>query len=447
MKGAYRAHYVSAHMMFGMGVTFTERMFELLVDGGFVAQITSNAFEKREYGKSLVESVLPHYDLSLVIDTSGAYIPGHGTPTVILVARNAPPSKDRVRVISMRRGEPETPKDHIGHSWSSVLRALGLPPCKAPGGPHPIGLAWAKALGKVTTEFSRYIAKRERLSVEEAAPIAAAWITTASALRGVDLCRPAFESAPSDPAAHLAEAFAGVAKELPFTRWFDREAGVNPCWRHEIDAAWSARIRAEVARVVDPASIPAEQHGRTDWIGDVYQGLDAIARKKHAFCQTPWFVAELLTGLSVGAAIETFGKGATVLDPACGTGHLLCDAYARLYRARSPRGCGCPQGACPRCATDALAQVFGGDLNPVAAAIAEFRLMLAWIDAARPRTFADVPTDLPVRIEVADALLAGRAPKKINHAKRWAQQATTSTPIASAMAAPRRPRVEQLGLF
>ena len=39
---------------------------------------------KREFGKKLIEEFFPRVDLTHVIDTSGAYIPGHGTPTVIL---------------------------------------------------------------------------------------------------------------------------------------------------------------------------------------------------------------------------------------------------------------------------------------------------------------------------------------------------------------------------
>ena len=41
----------------------------------------------------LVEEVLPSLDLTDVIDTSGAFIPGHGTPTVILAGRNQPPTQ------------------------------------------------------------------------------------------------------------------------------------------------------------------------------------------------------------------------------------------------------------------------------------------------------------------------------------------------------------------
>ena len=38
---------------------------------------------KREFGAPLVEKFLPSVDVQTVIDASGAYIPGHGTPTVM----------------------------------------------------------------------------------------------------------------------------------------------------------------------------------------------------------------------------------------------------------------------------------------------------------------------------------------------------------------------------
>ena len=50
------------------------------------ARSPSNSFMKREFGKKLIEDFFAQkVDLTYVIDTSGAYIPGHGTPTVILV--------------------------------------------------------------------------------------------------------------------------------------------------------------------------------------------------------------------------------------------------------------------------------------------------------------------------------------------------------------------------
>jgi len=57
---------------------------------GYVGMITANSFMKREFGKKLVEAYIPQWDLTHVIDTAGAYIPGHGTPTVILLGRNQP---------------------------------------------------------------------------------------------------------------------------------------------------------------------------------------------------------------------------------------------------------------------------------------------------------------------------------------------------------------------
>ena len=57
--------------------------------------ITANSFMKREFGKKLIEEFFPTVDLTHVIDTSGAYIPGHGTPTVILFGRNRRPVERR----------------------------------------------------------------------------------------------------------------------------------------------------------------------------------------------------------------------------------------------------------------------------------------------------------------------------------------------------------------
>ena len=61
---------------------------------------------KREFGKKLVEEFLARLDLTLVVDTSGAYIPGHGTPTVILVGRNRSPVAPTIRTVMGIRGEP-----------------------------------------------------------------------------------------------------------------------------------------------------------------------------------------------------------------------------------------------------------------------------------------------------------------------------------------------------
>jgi hypothetical protein len=45
-----------------------------------------------------------------VIDSAGAYIPGRGTPTVLLFGRNQKPVGDTVKALG-KRGEPSTPED------------------------------------------------------------------------------------------------------------------------------------------------------------------------------------------------------------------------------------------------------------------------------------------------------------------------------------------------
>ncbi|MGP6276414.1 BREX-2 system adenine-specific DNA-methyltransferase PglX [Pseudomonas aeruginosa] len=131
LNQAYRDKYPTCHRKYSLGVPFTERFFDLTLwsDGdqiaGFVGLITANSFMKREFGKKLIESYLPRKDLTHVIDTSGAYIPGHGTPTVILFARNQLPRSEVVRSVLGIRGEPGTPENAaFGKVWSSIVNLL-----------------------------------------------------------------------------------------------------------------------------------------------------------------------------------------------------------------------------------------------------------------------------------------------------------------------------------
>jgi hypothetical protein len=128
LNAAYRRAYpASCHMKYSLGAPFTQRFFELAVTGngapaGFVGLITANSFMKREFGSKLIEQVLPRLDLTHVIDTSGAYIPGHGTPTVILFGRHRAPVHDAVRTVMGIKGEPSTPDDPAyGFVWSAIV--------------------------------------------------------------------------------------------------------------------------------------------------------------------------------------------------------------------------------------------------------------------------------------------------------------------------------------
>ncbi len=121
----YRTRFSACHRQYSLAVPFMQQIFQLAVRGGFTGQITANSFMKREFGKKLIESYFPTIDLTCVIDTSGAYIPGHGTPTTILFGRNRAPVGQTLRTVLGIRGEPSTPSDPAkGQVWSSILRLL-----------------------------------------------------------------------------------------------------------------------------------------------------------------------------------------------------------------------------------------------------------------------------------------------------------------------------------
>ena len=130
----YRA-YPSCHREYQLTVPFCERFFLLARPGaldrrgaGYVGQITSNAFMKREFGKKLIEEFFrsPDADLTHVIDTSGAFIPGHGTPTVIMIGRHRFARKEStIRVAMGIRGEPKQPEIPAkGNVWQAIVRQI-----------------------------------------------------------------------------------------------------------------------------------------------------------------------------------------------------------------------------------------------------------------------------------------------------------------------------------
>ncbi|WUK66394.1 BREX-2 system adenine-specific DNA-methyltransferase PglX [Streptomyces coelicoflavus] len=137
-KENYKKAYDASVGQYGLSVPFAQRLFELSVKGaggsegggGFVGQITANSFMKREFGKKLIEVVFwERVELSHVIDTSGAYIPGHGTPTVILVGRNRVPSEKKpVRAVLGLRGESQQPEvASQGDVWQSIVDLVRQP--------------------------------------------------------------------------------------------------------------------------------------------------------------------------------------------------------------------------------------------------------------------------------------------------------------------------------
>lgn len=136
LNSAYRERFGSCHRQYSLAVPFIERFFDLSAGltfhgegaGGYVGTITTNSFAKKEFGRKLVERYLPAVDLTHIIDTSRAHIPGHGTSTMILFGRSRPPVAQTVRAVLGIRGEAPRPTDPSrGKVWLSILSMVDRP--------------------------------------------------------------------------------------------------------------------------------------------------------------------------------------------------------------------------------------------------------------------------------------------------------------------------------
>ncbi|MEU7420658.1 BREX-2 system adenine-specific DNA-methyltransferase PglX [Streptomyces antibioticus] len=138
LNDLYRELYDACGGTYALSVPFAQRFFGLAKRGdaegrgyGMVGQITANSFMKREFGTKLIESYFAHQvELTEVIDTSGAYIPGHGTPTVILVGKRRSGS-DRsavIRTVRSVQGEPSAPENaEDGLVWRAIQSQIDEP--------------------------------------------------------------------------------------------------------------------------------------------------------------------------------------------------------------------------------------------------------------------------------------------------------------------------------
>jgi hypothetical protein len=154
----------------------------------------------------------------------------------------------------------------------------------------------------------------------------------------------------------------------------------------------------------------------TEWLGDLYQQHNEDARKGRALVQTPGFVRSFILDRTLGEVLRTRGPtAARTIDPTCGCGFFLTDAFRQTYSAWM----GLPDddlhrilvasgGYDPRdpkeavLAQIALDQVVGVDLDPACVAISRLRLLLeAW-------AVSDVRMPYRIGVFEGDALLHGR---------------------------------------
>lgn len=146
----------------------------------------------------------------------------------------------------------------------------------------------------------------------------------------------------------------------------------------------------------------------TEFLGDLYQHHCEDARKGRALVQTPGFVRELILDRTLGEVLRLHGPvAAKTIDPTCGCGHFLVDAFRMTFSAWM----GLPRndlieilnrtGGYDRSdpleaviAQIALDQVYGVDLDPVCVEMSQTRLLLeAW---------AVSDMRMPYRVHVAE---------------------------------------------
>jgi hypothetical protein len=127
LRRLYRGYYKSCSGKYQISVPFTELFFNIAQHDGYVGVITSNAFMQKSFGRKLIEDYFPGWDLTQVIDSSGVYLEGFGTPTAMLIGRRRQPIAGTIRVVRGIRGEAIAPgdpaeapvwveiRDHIDH--------------------------------------------------------------------------------------------------------------------------------------------------------------------------------------------------------------------------------------------------------------------------------------------------------------------------------------------
>jgi hypothetical protein len=131
VSSLYRERYESCFRKYALVAPFCERFWALCryqdhtQRCGFVGLIVSNSFMKREFGKKLVEIFFPKIDLTHVIDSSGATIPGHQKDTVIMFGRARPPVTGIVRAVLGIKGDPGIRLDPgKGPVWQAILQQI-----------------------------------------------------------------------------------------------------------------------------------------------------------------------------------------------------------------------------------------------------------------------------------------------------------------------------------
>jgi hypothetical protein len=335
--------------------------------------------------------------------------------------------------------------------------------------------------------FTRPLVKALQQRIEECADtipgrdayrIAAAWVYTTAVtawcedhgltpgrLRaGAEPARAKYAAAGGTAAGWLAHTAADLAVHPSLWCWLD------PAWGNPIRDAtpseeacqgligWWSKEAPDLAH--DVTSGPATISGFL--IGDLLQLLTDERSKGHALVQSPWWLADgILDRTLIPAAREHRDETLRLIDPSCGTGHMLIRAIGMLWELyttgnltpRQMRMDGVtgwtpvPPG---EAAARILAGVDGVELDPVTAAVARLRVTVTIAHLLHtagtlpgPLHLATIPHRIQPRIVVGDSLLAGKVSAAEYARHRPVQAAiinldTTQLPLPTAGPTTRR---------
>lgn len=124
MLGRVSAFYGSVH---GEDLELA-RLSDGRTPAGFTGQITGSGFTKRNFGQTLIEGFLSQQNITHIIDTSGVDIPGHNTPTVIILGRHQGPVGLTIRAaLGLKEEGRKLDSSEIGSAWSEIIDLIDAP--------------------------------------------------------------------------------------------------------------------------------------------------------------------------------------------------------------------------------------------------------------------------------------------------------------------------------